>query len=190
MKFSITSRIVKRRRPGWEWRLYSEGTVIALNVLCIIDPGRRRRFIQNRKDGLACALVASKLILLLLITLLEITFFFYAFISLYISWPIHYPHSLFHILGIVKENEPPARSDEYWNFENNCRLVIDTRACISLNLKRYRLKALFIVYTSANLKGWNGNDAGAGTISPPAFFFASGCLYIINYNLFATLDES
>ena len=117
-------------------------------------------------------------------------FFFYAFISLYISWPIHYPHSLFHILGIVKENEPPARSDEYWNFENNCRLIIDTRPCISLNLKRYRLKALFIVYTSANLKGWNGNDAGAGTISPPAFFFASGCLYIINYNLFATLDES
>ena len=170
MKFSITSRIVKRRRPGWEWRLYSEGTVIALNVLCIIDPGRRRRFIQNRKDGLACALVASKLILLLLITLLEITFFFMLSYHCISRGQFTIPIPFFHILGIVKENEPPARSDEYWNFENNCRLIIDTRACISLNLKRYRLKALFIVYTSANLKGWNGNDAGAGTISPLLFF--------------------
>ena len=69
----------------------------------LYDPGRRRRFYPNRKDGLACTRVARKLILVLFIVLLELTFFC-TFISLYISWPIHYPYSHFHILGIVKKN--------------------------------------------------------------------------------------
>ena len=136
---------------------------------CILyDPGRRRRFKPNRKDGLACTLVARKLILVLFIVLLELTFFC-TFISLYISWPIHYPYSHFHILGIVKKNVLGQMST------TGISKIIVSLCLYFFEFELTDWKIYLYIHTSANLKAWNGND-GTGTISPRLFF----CLSLIS----------